>query len=64
MPWFYFLGTSLVYALVAVVYAFYARKENRYWPYLFGWLVINIFILTPMILYAALKIQDRGWGTR
>ncbi len=63
MPFYHILGVLLITALFVLYYRF-IDKKNRYWPYLFLWSMFNLFCLSFVIVYAALKIQDRGWGTR
>jgi len=63
LPLYHIAGVILVTALMVIYYRFIDAK-NKYWPYLFLWSVLNLFILSFMIVWAALHIQDRGWGTR
>jgi len=63
LPLYHIAGVILVTALMVIYYRF-IDAENKYWPYLFLWSVLNLFILSFMIVWAALHIQDRGWGTR
>ncbi|HLP86837.1 MAG TPA: glycosyltransferase [Candidatus Paceibacterota bacterium] len=62
-PWYYLLGVFLIAALVTVFYRFVERK-NKYWPYVFAWSTLNMFILSFVLFYAVLSIQNRKWGTR
>ena len=63
MPLYHILGVLLVTALIVIYYRF-IDKNNKYWPYLFLWSVLNLFFLSFFIVWAAIRIQDRGWGTR
>lgn len=63
MPLYHFLGVMLLTTLFAVYYR-YLDRTNKYWPYLFLWSMFTFFILSFMIAWAAVRIQDRGWGTR
>ncbi len=62
-PLSHVLGVVLV-TTVMIIYYRYLDKQNKYWPYLFLWSMLNLFILSFMIVIAAIRIQDRGWGTR
>ncbi len=62
-PIYYFLGISLVTTLVMLYYRFVA-PGNRYWPYLYVWGILNAVFLSFLIVVAAIKLGDRGWGTR
>lgn len=63
LPLYHIAGVLLVTALMVVYYR-YVDKKNKYWPYLFLWSVFNLFLFSFIIVWAAIKIQDRGWGTR
>lgn len=63
MPIYHFLGVMLLTTLFAVYYR-YLDRTNKYWPYLFLWSIFTFFVLSFMIAWAAVRIQDRGWGTR
>jgi hyaluronan synthase len=63
MPLQYISGILLLSAIL-VIYYHYIEKENKYWPYFFLWSIFNMFILSFVIVLAAIRIQDRGWGTR
>lgn len=63
LPLYHIAGVILIAALMVIYYRFVDRK-NKYWPYLFLWSILNLFILSFVIVWAAIKIQDRGWGTR
>lgn len=60
---YYALGVVLITALIVVYYRIVAR-ENKYWPYLFIWSGLNTIILSFLLFYALLTIQNRKWGTR
>jgi hyaluronan synthase len=60
---YYVLGVLCITFLIMIVYRFFAR-DNRYWPYLFFWALINMVLLSYLLLYALATIQDRGWNTR
>lgn len=60
---FYVMGVFLISALILVYYRYVAR-ENKYWPYLFIWAGINTVILSFLLFYALVTIQNRRWGTR
>ncbi len=63
LPIYYCAGMLLV-AFVIVVYYRYVSKDNKYWPYLFVWGIFNMVILSFLLFYALLTIQNRRWGTR
>lgn len=63
MPLYHILGVILVTALMVIYYRFVDRK-NKYWPYLFLWSLLTLFLWSFLIVWAAIRIQDRGWGTR
>ncbi len=63
LPLYYILGIFLMTSLFAVYYR-YVRWENKYWPYLFLWIVFNIFCVNFIMFAAAARLRDRGWGTR
>jgi hyaluronan synthase len=60
---YYAIGVFLMTTLILLVYRFIERN-NKYWPYLFVWATINMFVLSYLLVYAVATIQDRGWGTR
>ncbi len=62
-PFYYALGVMLITAIMALYYR-YLDKENKYWPYLFLWALFTMFVLSFVIVWAVVRIQDRGWGTR
>ena len=63
MFWQAIIGIILITAIMVAYYRF-IDKKNKYWPYLFLWSLLTLFILSFVIVWAAVKIQDRGWGTR
>ncbi|HRY82115.1 MAG TPA: glycosyltransferase family 2 protein [Candidatus Moranbacteria bacterium] len=63
LPLCYIIGVILVTALIAVFYR-YVDKKNKFWPYLFLWSLLTLFVFPFIFFWAAVKIQDRGWGTR
>jgi hyaluronan synthase len=62
-PIYYTVGMLLV-AFVIVVYYRFVSKENKYWPYLFAWSLLNMLVLSFVLFYALATIQNRRWGTR
>jgi len=62
-PFYHIFGILLITALITVFYRYVAPK-NKYWPYLFLWSLLNLFVLSFLMIWAALRIQNRGWGTR
>ena len=63
IPYFYIFGILLMTSLIAIYYRIVA-PQNPYWKYLFPWGVLSVFVLTYLLLYAAVTIQNRSWGTR
>ena len=63
MPFYHIAGIMIVTAIMVIYYR-YLDKKNKYWPYLFLWSFFNLFVLSFVIVWAAIRIQDRGWGTR
>lgn len=63
LPVYYIIGIFTVTSLIVIYYRLLSRT-NKYWAYLFLWSVFNMIILVYVIVYAAIRIQDRGWGTR
>jgi hyaluronan synthase len=61
-PVYYLFGVLLFAAIITVFYRMTSRT-NKYWPYLFAWAGLSS-LMSLMILYAAVTIQNRGWGTR
>ena len=62
-PFYHIIGVMLITALLAVCCRIFSKKESH-WPYLFLWSLFNLFILSFVMFWAVVKIQDRGWGTR
>jgi hypothetical protein len=62
-PLYYILGIFLVSTGMTVYYR-YIERENKYWPYVFLWSTINMFVLSFILFYALATIQNRRWGTR
>jgi len=63
LPLYHIAGIILLTSIIVLYYR-YIDKENKYWPYLFLWSIFNLFVLSFLIVWAAIRIQDRGWGTR
>ncbi len=63
IPYFYLVGLLLVTILFLIYYRLVGRR-NRYWLYLIHWGAMSAFILSPLMIWAAIKIQNRSWGTR
>lgn len=63
LPFYHIMGVLLLTALMVMYYRL-LDKDNKFWPYLFVWSLFNLFVLSFMIVWAAIRIQDRGWGTR
>lgn len=63
LPLYHIAGVMLLTAIMAIYYK-YLEADNKYWPYLFLWSTLNLFVLSFVIVWAAIRIQDRGWGTR
>lgn len=63
LPFYHVIGVLLLTALMLMYYRLLDRN-NKFWPYLFIWSLFNLFILSFVIVWAAIRIQDRGWGTR
>ena len=62
-PFYYIFGGLLV-TFLFILYYRYLSPKNKYWQYLFVWQILNVFIFCYIIIYAVIRIQDRGWGTR
>jgi hyaluronan synthase len=62
-PIFYIFGVLLVSGLLVVYYR-YTNRENKYWPYIFIWSIINMLFLSFILFFALGTIQNRKWGTR
>jgi hyaluronan synthase len=62
-PYYHIVGILLLAALFVAYYRSVA-PENKYWAYYFPWAIFNLFFLSFLTVYALLRINDRGWGTR
>lgn len=62
-PLLYASGVILL-TVVLVTYYRAAGPNNKYWPYLFLWSIFNMFVLSFLMFYAILRLQDRKWATR
>ncbi len=62
-PWFYLCGVFLVSFMIIIFYRWFS-KDNRYWPYIFIWSLINVFLLSFILFYALATLNNRKWGTR
>ena len=62
-PLFYIAGVFLVACIMVLYYRSVAR-DNKYWPYVFVWSLINMILLSFILFYALATIQNRKWGTR
>ena len=62
-PYFHVAGVLLLAAIFLAYYRSVA-PENKYWIYYFPWALFNLFFLSFLTIYALLRINDRGWGTR
>jgi hyaluronan synthase len=63
LPLYYMAGMLLV-AFVITAYYRYVSLDNKYWPYLFAWATFNMIVLSMVLFYAMVTIQNRRWGTR
>jgi len=63
LPIFYLAGVFGIALLVAIYYRA-VERNNRYWPYVFLWSALNLIVLSFVLFFAILTIQDRAWGTR
>lgn len=62
-PLYYVAGIFLVSSLIVTYYR-WISKENKYWAYVYAWSAINMILLSFILFYALLTIQNRKWGTR
>lgn len=60
---FYAAGIFLVACAILLYYRFTSR-ENKYWPYLLVWAGVNMMILSFLLFWALITIQNRKWATR
>ena len=63
LPIFYLVGVLGIALLVSIYYRA-VERENRYWPYVFLWSLLNLVVLSFVLFFALLTIQNRRWGTR
>lgn len=63
IPILYASGVMLISVVLAVYYRS-ASRQNKYWPYLFLWSLFNMFVLSYLMFYAIIRLQDRKWSTR
>jgi hyaluronan synthase len=63
LPLYHIVGVILITALFAF-YCLVVSKKKNYIPYLFLWSIFSLFVLSFVMVWAAVRIQDRGWGTR
>jgi len=59
----YFFGGLAITGLL-VLFCKFTTKDYKYWPYLFLWSTFNIFVMSFLLFYSMLTIQNRSWGTR
>ena len=57
-PIYYILGVFSMSTLVVLYYR-YISKENKYWKYVFAWSAINMIVLSFVLFYALIRLQDR-----
>lgn len=62
-PLFYILGIIML-SLILILYYRILNRESPFWPYLLLWQFLNTIFFSYVIVYALVRIQDRGWGTR
>jgi hyaluronan synthase len=60
----YYVGGILLLCTIMVLYYRWVARENRYWPYLYGWAVLTMVLFSFLLIYALATIQNRRWGTR
>ena len=63
VPVFYLAGVLGIALLITIYYRTVA-PENRYWPYVFLWSVLNLVVLSFVLFFALATLQNRAWGTR
>lgn len=63
IPVFYLFGIVLIATIITLYYR-HASRENKYWPYVFLWAALNSVVLSFILFYALLRLNDRKWGTR
>ena len=62
-PFYYILGIFAITAGVVFLAKVYSGNR-KYLGYFFAWQTLNMFLFTYLIVYAVIRINDRGWGTR
>ncbi len=62
-PLYYVMGVFLVATIITIYYR-YVSRHNRYWIYVFAWSALNMMVLSFVLFYAMVTIQNRKWGTR
>ena len=62
-PVHYILGVFLMTTLFSLP-IIYQNPRNKNWPFLFPWAFLNMILFSFLIIYSAIRIQDRKWGTR
>jgi hyaluronan synthase len=63
LPVTYFFGVLLMATIVMLYYRWISR-DNKYWPFVLLWAAFNSLVLSTILFYAVLRLNDRGWGTR
>ena len=63
LPLLYFFGILLIAAIITLYYR-HVSRENKYWPYVFVWALLNSVVLSFILFYALFRLNDRKWGTR
>jgi hyaluronan synthase len=62
-PFFYIFGIFIITAMVIFMAKMYSGSR-KYLGYFFVWQGLNMVLFLYIIFYAAIRINDRGWGTR
>ena len=62
-PLYYIIGASSVIIFFIIFYKI-LRPEDKYWPYLIPWALLNALFLSYVLFWALATIRNRGWGTR
>ena len=63
LPVFYLVGVLGIALMIAIYYR-RIERTNPYWAYVFVWSALNLFVLSFVLFYALLTLQNRAWGTR
>jgi hyaluronan synthase len=63
VPLYYLAGVFGMAALITVYYR-YVRRDNPYWGYVFAWSTLNMIVLSFVLFYALVTVQNRRWSTR